>query len=105
MGIFLVEDTSIVAEHFEGGVFLLSLAGGFALITMLAWLFTREKHWWALIVASILLLVGAGVIILEMPNAGALQTIVEAAFDFSQYLWPLVLVGLGLWIILKKREA
>jgi hypothetical protein len=40
-----------------------------------------------------------------MPNAGLLQQVVEAAFTASQYLWPLVLVGLGLWIIFKRKEA
>lgn len=105
VGVFLVEDASIVAEYYEGGVFLLSLAAGFVLITVLAWLFTREKHWWALIVAGILSLVGAGVIIIEMPNAGMLQQVIETAFNISQYLWPLALITLGLWIILKKWDA
>lgn len=105
VGVFLVEDASIVAEHYKGGVFLLSLAAGFALITGLAWIFAQEKHWWSLIVAGILSLVGVGVIVLEMPNAGALHHIVETAFNFSQHIWPLALVALGLWIILEKREA
>lgn len=105
VGVFLVEDAGIVAEHYEGGVFLLSLAAGFALITGLAWIFAQEKHWWSLIVAGILSLVGVGVIVLEMPNAGALHQIVETVFNLSQYIWPLALVALGLWIILKKREA
>jgi hypothetical protein len=40
-----------------------------------------------------------------MPDASLLQQIVEAVFTASQYLWPLVLVGLGLWLIFKKRDA
>jgi cadmium resistance protein CadD (predicted permease) len=105
MGIFLVEDVTVVPEHYQGGVFVIALAAGFVLITLLTRIFTREAHWWALIVAGLLSLVGSGIIIIEMPDAGLLQQVVEAVFTASQYLWPLVLVGLGLWIIFKKRDA
>lgn len=105
MGIFLVEDASLIPEHYQGGVFVIALGVGFALITLLTRLFTGQTPWWALIVAGILTLVGGGIIIVEMPNAGLLQQVVEVAFTASQYLWPLVLVGLGLWIIFKRKEA
>ena len=84
---------------------VVALAVGFALITLLTRLFTGEAHWWALIVAGVLALVGSGIVIVEMPNGGMLQQVVEAAFTASQYLWPLVLVGLGLWIIFKKKSV
>ena len=103
VGVFLVEDASLIAEPYQGGAFVAALAVGFALITILTRLFTGESHWWALIVAGVLALVGGGIIIVEMPNGGLLQQVVEAAFTASQYLWPLVLVGLGLWIIFKKK--
>ena len=102
---FLVEDASLIAEPYQGGAFVAVLAVGFALITLLTRLFTGEAHWWALIVAGVLALVGGGIIILEMPNGGLLQQMVEAAFTASQYLWPLVLVSLGLWIIFKKKSV
>lgn len=105
IGIFLVEDLNALPEYYQGGGFVISLALGFALITLLTRIFTGQAHWWALIVAGILALVGGGIIIVEMPNASALQTAVEAIFTASQYLWPLVLVGLGLWIIFKKRDV
>ena len=105
MGIFLVEDLSAIPEHYQGGAFVVALAAGFTLITLLTRIFTGQAHWWALIVAAILVLVGGGIIIVEMPNTSALQTAVEALFTVSQYLWPLVLVGLGLWIIFKKRDV
>jgi hypothetical protein len=105
LGIFLVEDVTVVPEHYQGGVFVIALAAGFALITLLTRIFTGQAHWWALVVAGILALVGSGIIIVEMPDAGMLQNVVEAVFTASQYLWPLVLIGLGLWIILKKRNA
>jgi hypothetical protein len=105
MAVFLVEDANAILEQYQGGVFVVALGLGFALITLLTRIFTDEVHWWALIVAGILALVGGGIIILEMPNAGMLKQLVEAAFTASEYLWPLVLVGLGLWIIFKKRGA
>jgi hypothetical protein len=105
MAVFLVEDINTVPEQYQGGVFVVALGVGFVLITLLTRLFTGKAHWWALIVAAILALVGSGIIIVEMPNAGMLKQVVEAAFTLSQYLWPLVLVGLGLWIIFKKRDA
>jgi hypothetical protein len=103
IGVFLVEDANLIADPYQGGAFVVALAAGFALITLLTGLFTGKAHWWALIVTAVLALVGGGIIIVEMPNGGVLQQIVEAVFTASQYLWPLVLVGLGLWIIFKKK--
>ena len=105
VGVFLVEDAGAIPEHFEGGVFLLSLAAGFGLITLLSRLFTPESSWWALIVGGALALVGAGVMIIEMPDSNALKPVIEAIFNFSNYLWPVVLVIIGIWIIVKKREG
>ncbi len=105
MGVFLVEDISVLPEYAHGGAFVISLGVGFALITLLTRIFTDCTHWWALIVAGILALVGSGIVIVEMPQDGLLKQIVETAFTASQYLWPLVLVGLGLWIIFKKQNS
>ena len=105
LGVFLIEDTGGIAEYLEGGIFLLSLAVGFGLITVLSHLFTDEKNWWALIVASLAALVGGGVLIVENPKSSALKNAVETVFNASQYFWPVVLFALGLWVIFKKRDA
>jgi hypothetical protein len=105
VGVFLVEDVHTIAEYAEGGVFVLALAAGFALVTVLTQIFTPEKNWWALIVSSVLALVGGGILIVESPNASDLKPMVESLFNASQYFWPLVLVALGLWIIFKKKEG
>jgi uncharacterized membrane protein HdeD (DUF308 family) len=105
LGVFLTEETNgLIASHLEGGVVVLCLAAGFALITLLTQLFTEEKGWWGLIVSGILALVGAGIIIVESPDTGALKDIVENAFRWLNYLWPLVLIGLGIKIIIDKRD-
>ena len=105
LGVFLIEDSTALAEYYHGGTFLISLGLGFALIPLLSRLFTEDRHWWALIVTAGLTLVGSGVIIMEMPDAGNLKPIVESIFNTSQYLWPIGLMVLGLWIIFKKKEA
>lgn len=104
-GVFLVEDINALPEYAQAGTFVIALGLGFALITVLTRIFTDSTHWWALIVAGILTLVGSGIIIVEMPYGGMIQQVVEVAFTASQYLWPLVLVGFGLWIIFKKRNV
>jgi len=105
MGVFLVDDINALPEYAQGGSFVIALGLGFALITLLTRLFADCTQWWALLVAGILALIGGGIIIVEMPHGGLLQQVVETAFTASQYLWPLVLVGLGLWIIFKKKDV
>jgi len=105
LGVFLTEDTStLIAAPHDGGVIVLCLAAGFALITLLTQIFTSEKGWWGLIVGGILALVGVGIIIVASPDTSALKTLTETAFRWLNYLWPLVLVGLGIKIIFDKRE-
>ncbi len=105
LGVFLVEDIpGLVTEYAEGGVVVLTLGLGFALITVLSQIFSGEKAWWALIVGGILLLVGSGIMILEAPDQNTLKSIVEAIFNSLNYLWPVALVGLGLWTIFGKKE-
>ena len=101
-GIILVEDVNSIPEPYAGGAFLLALAAGFGLVTLLVQLFTTEKYWWATIVAAVLSFVGTSVIIMELPDAEPLKQLVEAVFNGLQYIWPLALVGLGLWIIFKR---
>ena len=106
LGVFLTEDASelIAAPYDGGGVVVLCLAAGFALITLLTQIFTSDKGWWGLIVGGILALVGVGIIIVESPDASALKMVTETAFRWLNYLLPLVLVGLGIKIIFDKRE-
>ncbi len=106
VGVFLFEDSSLaIAEYYEGGIFLLSLALGFALITLLTRLFAGKAHWWALIVSGILALIAGGVIVLEQPKGGALRQAVAAIFNASAYIWPVALVLVGLWLIFRRRGA
>jgi hypothetical protein len=105
VGVFLIEDsTGLIPDHYAGSTFLFSLALGFVLITVLGLIFTNAKAWWSLIVAGIVGLVATGVAILEAPEASALKPVAEAVFNSLNYLWPVVMVGLGLWIIFRRNE-
>lgn len=100
-GIFLVEQVFPAgAENFKGGIFLLSLAGGFALITVLSYLL-KSYHpasivfTWALIPASILGLIG-GLLALGGSALKVLEVIGQG--------WPVVLIAIGLYLILRRNS-
>ncbi len=88
-----------VSDEAGAGVFLLGLAGGFALITVLTLLFTREHFWWALIPAAVLALVG-----LAVGYGGAFWR----ALMWLQWVWPVALILLGgliLWRVRNPKAA
>jgi hypothetical protein len=79
----------------DGGVFMLTFAAGWALITLLTAVFTDETHWWALIPGGIMALIGATVL-----WGGAFETTLEMLGK----LWPLALIIAGLAILLNARR-
>ena len=80
----------------EGGIFLLSFAAGWVLISILSALFTKETHWWPLIPAGILGFIGIAVI-----TNGFLLNVLS----FVGQGWPLILIAVGLYIILRPEKA
>ncbi len=97
-GIWLVQTTMFqLAEEPRGGLMVLSIAGGFALITILWYLALQELHWWPLVVAAILAFVGAAIWI--GGTALEMLTVVGQA-------WPLILVIIGgiiLWRAFRRQ--
>jgi len=83
-----------LAEPMQGGLFLLSLAAGFAFITPLTALATRRAQLWPLAVATLLGLVSSALF------AGEIGL---RALDMAGKLWPLVLVCLGASLILRRK--
>lgn len=77
----------------EGGVFMLSLAGGFALITLAA-LFLRKVMVWPLIPAAFIALFGVALLGGEVGLA---------ALKLAQYIWPVALILVGGALILRKK--
>jgi hypothetical protein len=75
----------------EGGWFLLVFAAGWLLIPIMTAIFARETHWWALIPAGIIGLVGLAVL-----YGGVFMDTLE----WVGKLWPIALIiagGLLLW--------
>jgi hypothetical protein len=86
----------IVSEANEGGIFMLSFALGWVLITVLTAVFTTETHWWALIPAAIMGLIGGTILV-----GGVFETILS----FLGTFWPVALIALGGWILLQAARG
>jgi hypothetical protein len=78
----------------EGGIFLLIFALGWASITLMSALFTDRVHWWPLIPSAVFATIGAALII----GGTAMEALVLIG-----YLWPFLLVLLG--VVLLVRQA
>jgi len=82
-----------LAEPAQGGLFLLALAAGFAFITPLTALVMGRAHWWALLVAALVGLVGGALFAGEI-GLRALELVGKA--------WPVVLVAIGAGLIVRR---
>lgn len=80
----------------EGGWFLLIFAAGWVLIPIMSVIFTKETHWWALIPAAIIGLVGLSVL-----YGGVFMN----ALEWVGKLWPVVLIIAGGLLLWKVRRA
>lgn len=83
-----------LGETAEPGVFLLAFGAGFASITLLSALVTREAQWWALWPGSILGIIGASLIL----GGFALDVL-----SFIGRFWPVGLIAAGLYVLLRRR--
>jgi hypothetical protein len=80
----------------EGGLFLTSFAAGWAVV-FLSSLIIGKPHWWALIPGGIMLLIGGSLL-----AGGYMLTLMRWLGTFG---WPLILIGVGAYVILRKRNA
>jgi hypothetical protein len=77
----------------QGGVIMLALGGGFVLVTFFT-TFLGKVHWWALIPALVMAVIGLGLV-------GE-----SAGWDVIRYLgtaWPIALIVVGIFLILWRR--
>jgi hypothetical protein len=96
-GVLLVERAlGPLSAESRGGVFLLAFAGGWALITLLTALLGLGIRWWPLIPAGVLALVGALLLI----GGDVVQALI-----FVGQLWPLLLVGAGLYVLFRREYS
>lgn len=94
-GSLLVEGPlASVSEPASGAIFLLAFAAGWLLISLLSPLTKSGFEWWPLIPAGILALVG-GLLLIGDAGLQVLKVI--------GYAWPVVLIAVGAWIILRRR--
>lgn len=97
LGIVLIAGPfNITNGENEGGIFMLSFALGWVLITVLTAVFTDETHWWALIPAAIMGLIGGTVLV-----GGVFETALRLLGDF----WPLALIAVGGWILIQAMRG
>lgn len=79
----------------EGGWFMLAFAGGWLLIPLLTAIFAEETHWWALIPAGIIAVIGLAVL-----YGGFFLS----ALEWAGRLWPLALIVGGVLLLWKARR-
>ena len=77
----------------NGGLFLLCFAAGWGLITLLSPLTEGGFRWWPLIPGGIMAVVGT-----------ALLTNQRHTLAWLNIAGPLLLSGLGVWVIFRRRE-
>ena len=93
-GILLTQAApGVVATPASGALFLLCFAGGWALISLLSIVTTTGFQWWPLIPGTILALVGLA----QMTNQMQMLSLLG-------YASPLLLIGLGIWLVLRKHN-
>jgi hypothetical protein len=101
-GIYLVENSVqydlgfYVGGTGEAGILLLSLAGGFALVALLSVFVTERFQIWPLIPATVIASIG-GLLLAGDQGIQILSTV-------GRY-WPLVLIGFGLLLLVRRGDA
>jgi hypothetical protein len=95
-GTALIAGPFSVADNLnEGGVFLLTFALGWVLITLLSAVFTDKTHWWPLIPGAIIGLVGLSVLY---------GGVFLESLEFMGNIWPVLLIVLGIYILFHSRR-
>jgi hypothetical protein len=79
----------------DGGIFLLVFAGGWLLIPLFTALFARPVMWWPTIPAAFIAVFGVALL------ASSLD---PQVLDYLNKGWPLILIVIGLYLILRHRE-
>ena len=89
IGVLLTEQFFPTANE---AIFLFGFASGWVLITVASALFTDETHWWPLIVAAIMVVVGA---------AATFGGILLTLLSWAGTLWPIALILVGLYLVIR----
>jgi hypothetical protein len=79
-----------------GGIFMVCFAGGWLLISLLSVFADGKFHSWPLIPGSVLALFGLALLAGEMG---------QKAIELAGRGWPLVLIAVGLYLLLRRKET
>lgn len=79
----------------EGGIFMLSFAAGWVLVSLLGTVVEEGFVWWPLIPASVMALIGIGTL-----GAGW----AFGVLSFSNMMWPIAVIGVGVYLLFKVRQ-
>ncbi len=82
----------------KAAVFLLTLALGWGLISLLSALFTEKAQWWPLILGGLMAAVGGALLL----GGRARQALEFAGGSFSR-AWPFALIALGMYLLLRRK--
>jgi hypothetical protein len=95
LGVYLMIGpyASQIGEN-QAGVFMLAFSAGWALISLLSPISKQGFQWWPLIPGGIIGLVGLAI----MRGGAAMQLL-----EIIGYIWPLVLVAIGAYLLLRRR--
>lgn len=97
VGAILIEQSWLpLTEMAQGGVFLLSFAAGWALISLLSPVVSGKWAWWPLIPGGILAAIGA---LLLAGETGVRM------LELLGYAWPVALIVLGLYLVLRRNST
>jgi hypothetical protein len=99
-GVILVDGPlSYLPEEQNAGVILCAFAAGWVLVSLFSIIVERQVRkmmWWPLIPAAVLALAGASML---------LDGIFNWAFDLLGLVWPVALIAVGLYLILRRKIA
>ena len=82
-----------LSDDAQGALFMLMFAAGWVVVAVGATLFTRKPQWWPLIPGAIMGYIGAAVLL-----GGAWVQALRFVSDW----WPVGLVGLGGWLLVRR---
>ncbi len=93
---YLIEQPFATAsEPTRGAIFLLAFSTGWVLIALLSLFLSARFQWWPLVPAGVMGAIGA-LLLAGEAGLGILRVL--------GYVWPLILIAVGVWIILRRRQ-